>query len=399
MQKILRWLLLIALAGGVAAFAYTRQAGKNGDELSYSTVKVERGPLTARVTATGTLSALITVQVGSQVSGRIQSLHADFNSKVKKGEVIARLDPQLFDAAVQSAQANLAAAEGNLARAKALATDAERQAQRAQEVFAQKLISQAERDTAQANAESARASVASSEGAVAQAKAALYQAKINLAYTVITSPTSGVVISRNVDVGQTVAAALQAPTLFTIAEDLRKMQVHTSVAESDVGKLTEGMEASFTVDAYPSERFRGAVSQVRNAPQILQNVVTYDAVIDVDNADLRLKPGMTANVNFVYAKRDDALLAPNAALRFRPPADLMKTGGTPAPKRGDGPANARTLWVLRETQPVPVQVEVGVSDGSQTEITGGELQAGDSLITEAVGAKPKTPQTPMRMGF
>ncbi len=384
-----RWLWVLLVVAAAAAFAYTRQSGKSADDPGYSTVKVERGPLVARVTATGTLSALVTVQVGSQVSGRIQSLHADFNSKVKKGEVIARLDPQLFDAAVQSAQANLAAAEGNLARTRALATDAERQAQRAQDVFAQKLISQAERDTAQANAESTRAGVASSEGAVAQAKAALYQAKINLAYTVIASPTNGVVISRNVDVGQTVAAALQAPTLFTIAEDLRKMQVHTNVAESDVGKLRENMEASFTVDAYPSERFRGTVSQVRNAPQILQNVVTYDAVIDVDNADLRLKPGMTANVNFVYAKRDDVLKVPNVALRYRPPGERAK----PA----DGAAGTRTLWVLRDAQPMAVEVKTGVSDGTQTEIISGELQAGEALITETLGAKPKTPQQPMRM--
>lgn len=401
MRRALRWLLLAALIGGAAAYAYTQQAGKRADDMTYSTVAVERGPLTARVTATGTLSALITVQVGSQVSGRIQSLHADFNSEVKKGQVIARLDPQLFDAAVQSAQANLSAAEGNLTRARALATDAERQAQRAQEVFALKLISQAERDTTQANAESTRASVASAEGAVAQAKASLYQAKINLAYTVIASPTNGVVISRNVDVGQTVAAALQAPTLFTIAEDLRKMQVHTSVAESDVGKLREQMAASFTVDAYPGERFGGTVSQVRNAPQILQNVVTYDAVIDVDNADLRLKPGMTANVNFIYAKRDDALLVPNAALRLRPPpqwADLLKAETATPQKRGSGPLSARTLWILRDAQPAPVQVDVGVSDGTKTEVTGGDLQAGDLLITDAIGGKPKS-QQPMRMGF
>lgn len=395
---MLRWFLIAAVVTGAAAFAYTRQTEKSA-EFIYTTVPLSRGPLVARVTATGTLTALVTVQVGSQVSGRIQSLHADFNSKVSRGEVIARLDPQLFEANVEQAQANLTAAEGNLARARALATDAERQAQRAQEIYAQKLISQAERDTTQANAESTRASVASAEGAVAQAKASLNQAKINLAYTVIRSPTNGVVISRNVDVGQTVAAALQAPTLFTIAEDLRKMQVHTSVAESDVGRLTENMAASFTVDAYPGERFHGVVSQVRNAPQTVQNVVTYDAVIDVDNADLRLKPGLTANVNFIYAKRENALLLLNSALRFRPSSELAQKAGVTLPKRGDGPSSKRTLWVLRSEQPQPVQVELGVSDGTRSEIVSGEIHEDDPVITEMSDGKPKPIQPPMGRMF
>lgn len=383
-------LAIIALLA-IASWVFTHPEGDAKAE-RFITVDASRGSLIARVTATGTLAARITVQVGSQVSGRIQSLHADFNSPVEKGEVIARLDPQLFEAAALQADANLAAAEGNRARAEALAADAERQAQRAQDLFGQKLISQAERDTARANAESSRAGVAAAEGAVAQARAAQTQARINLAYTVIRSPTRGVVISRNVDVGQTVAAALQAPTLFTIAEDLRTMQVHTSVAESDVGKLREGMHATFTVDAYPGESFKGRVQQVRNAPQVIQNVVTYNAVIDVDNADLRLKPGMTANVSFVYARRDDALRVPNAALRFRAPADW------PKPPRDEVPG-ARTLWVLRENQPVAITVTTGVSDGTQTEITGGELVAGDRLITDLPSDKPKSPQAPVRLGF
>lgn len=382
----------------LAAVAYwqwpgTQDAAAPG---TYLTQPATRGDLVARVTATGTLSARVTVQVGSQVSGRIQALHADFNSTVKKGQVIARLDPQLYQASVEQARANLAAAEANLARARVQANDAERQARRAAELQDQKLLSTAERDTARANAEATQASVMAAEGSVAQARAALNQARVNLDYTVIASPVNGVVISRSVDVGQTVAASLQAPTLFTIAEDLQKMQVHTSVAESDIGRLSETMPASFTVDAYPSERFRGRVAQIRNAPQVVQNVVTYDAVIDVDNPDLRLKPGMTANVTFVVARRENALRVANAALRYRPENSVQRTHASATPRRGEGPANQRTLWVLRDNQPQPVIVETGISDGQQTEILSGELREGDALITDTTAEKAKT-AAPMRL--
>lgn len=399
----MRYALIAAAAVAVALLGWKFWSGGAADASvsAYTTVPAARGNLVARVTATGTLSARVTVQVGSQVSGRIAALYADFNSPVKKGEIIARLDPQLYEAATEQARANLAAAGGNLVKAKALSTDADRQSRRAAELFEQKLVSQADRDSAHANLESARASIAVAEGSVAQARAALGQAKVNLAYTVITSPTDGVVISRAVDEGQTVAATLSAPTLFTIAQDLRKMEVHTNVAESDIGKLADDMQVSFTVDAYPSERFKGRIRQIRNAAQTVQNVVTYDAVIDVDNPDLRLKPGMTANASFVYAKRDNALLAPNAALRFRPPPELTKVLNPPkrAEGRGDGPPNERTLWVLREGQPVALKVQTGVSDGSQTEILGAELNEGDLLITDAPGAKAKQQQPPMGRMF
>ena len=384
--------LALAAAGGWAAF---KPAGETGSEAAYITMPASRGKLVARVTATGTLSALVTVQVGSQVSGRITELAADFNSVVKKGQIIARLDPQLFEASVAQAQANLTAAEGNLARARAEAADAERQSRRADELFAQKLVAQADRDTAASKLDSARASIAAAEGSVAQARAALGLAKVNLGYTVIASPTDGVVISRSVDVGQTVAASLSAPTLFTIAQDLRQMQVHTNVAESDIGKLKDDTPVSFTVDAYPSERFRGRVAQIRNAAQVVQNVVTYDAVIDVDNSDLRLKPGMTTNVTFIYARREDALLVPNAALRYRPSVEQTRS----QKPRGEGALNERTLWVLREGQPVAVAALTGVSDGSFTEITGGELKDGDALITDQKSDKAKAQQPPMGRMF
>ncbi len=304
----------------------------------YETARVDRGRIVAQVTATGTLSALVTVQVGSQVSGRIQQLFVDFNSPVKKGQLIAKIDPQLFQATLEQARANHIAARADLARAKVQAADAARQLARTRSLAERKLVAQADLDTAQATAEGAQAGVDAAAGKVEQARASLQQAQVNLAYTNIISPINGTVISRSVDVGQTVAASLQAPTLFVIAEDLAKMQVDTSVAEADIGKLRAGMDASFTVDAFPGRRFRGTVRQIRNAPQNVQNVVTYDAVVDVGNPDLELRPGMTANVSFVFADRADVLRVPNGALRFRPSAELQagRRGGAGAAGGGAG---------------------------------------------------------------
>jgi HlyD family secretion protein len=394
-------LAALALAGGIAWSLKGSGGGKS--EYRLETAKAERGRIVAKVTATGTLSAIVTVQVGSQVSGRVAALHADFNSKVKKGDLIAKIDPQLFQATVDQASANLAAAQGNLAKAKAQSADALRQAQRTQTLAQQKLVAQADADTAQSNADALQAGVAAAEGQVAQARASLSQALVNLAYTDIRSPTSGVVISRNVDVGQTVAASLQAPTIFVIAEDLAQMQVDTSVAEADVGRLKDGAPASFTVDAYPSDVFKGVIRQIRNSPQTVQNVVTYDAVIDVANPDLKLKPGMTANVTFIYAEKDDVLKVPNAALRFKPPPALLAEGprgqqgggntaggvrpeGSKGQGRG-GPEtpDRRTVWVLKDGKPSPLKIRTGISDGSATEVLEGELQPGGEVITDSVG--------------
>jgi HlyD family secretion protein len=353
---------------------------------AFETAKVERGRIAPKVTATGTLSALVTVQVGSQVSGRVQQLNVDFNSTVEKGQVIAKIDPQLFDAALEQAKANALAAQGSLTRAQVQAADAERQLARTKTLADRQVIAQAELDTATANAEAARAQIDVARGNLAQAKASLHQAEVNLQYTTITSPISGTVISRNVDVGQTVAASLQAPTLFVIAEDLRKMQVDTAVAEADVGKLSPGMPATFMVDAFPNERFKGKVRQIRNAPQTLQNVVTYDAVIDVENPDLKLKPGMTANVTFVWAERNDVLKVPNAALRFKP----ANAGGW---KKGERPPpDEKTLYTLEGENLVPHKVKVGVTDGSVTEIVEG-IDEGAMVVTDANdGSGPKRPQ-------
>jgi HlyD family secretion protein len=411
MSKRLRYALIAAVAVLAAAIGVWRMRSEAKPTTSMETARLERGRIVARVTASGTLSAIVTVQVGSQVSGRVAELRVDFNSKVRKGELIAKIDPQLFQATVEQQRANLAAAQGNLAKARAQAVDAQRQADRAQALAAKKLIAQADADTAISNAEALLAGVQAAEGQVAQTRAALNSALVNLAYTDIRSPTNGVVISRNVDVGQTVAASLQAPTLFVIAEDLAKMQVDTNVAEADVGRLRAGMDATFTVDAYPSETFKGKVRQVRNAPQTVQNVVTYDAVIDVDNPDLKLKPGMTANVTFIYAEKDDVLKVPNAALRFKPPAGLVGAGGAAGPAgagagaagpvaRAEGGAGGpggrpatkgpetldrRTIWTLKEGQVSPVRVRTGISDGTFTEVVEGEVAAGAEVVLDAVG--------------
>jgi HlyD family secretion protein len=411
--RILVAAAVLAVAAAAAATWRLRSGGKDG-AFKYETATVDRGRVVARVTATGTLSALVTVQVGSQVSGRIASLHADFNSPVKKGQVIALIDPQIFQASVEQARANVVAAEGNLARAEAQAADAQRQLRRTRELAERKLVAAADLDTAQANADAAEASVKAGQGGVAQARAGLSQATVNLAYTRIVSPTDGVVISRNVDVGQTVAASLQAPTLFVIAEDLGKMQVDTNVAESDVGRLQAGMAATFTVDAFPGQVFKGQVRQVRNSPQTVQNVVTYDAVVDVANPDLKLRPGMTATVTFVYAQKDDVVRLSNAALRFRPPPGMPRPGserageapaaagqegvaGGERPRngngRGGGAEGARAIWMLKDGQPTPVRVRTGITDGTYTELVEGPLGAGDLVITDATGPAGKAQAT------
>jgi HlyD family secretion protein len=371
----------LALVGvGLAAARHFRRAAP--PPIRYETAAVSRGPLQARVTASGSLSALVTVQVGSQVSGRIQELLVDFNTPVRKGQVIARIEPLLFQAAVEQAAANDSAAASNLDKARFQLADAERQAQRMEALWDSRVVARADVDTVETNLGVARAQKASAESTLRQTHAALHQARINLAYTRIVSPIDGVVISRNVDAGQTVAASFQSPTLFVIAEDLRKMQVDTSVAEADVGKLAAGMAAQFTVDAYPSEIFRGRIREVRNAPQTVQNVVTYDAVIDVDNGALKLKPGMTANVTVVHADRRDCLKIANAALRFRPSGEL-------AARRPPAPAaatpDARTVWALRDGHPRPIAVRIGVTDGIATELLGDDVRPGDLLVTEMSG--------------
>jgi HlyD family secretion protein len=380
--------VLVAVALGGAGLG-ARQAFANKKPVAdYQTVAVQEGSVAARVTATGTLSALVTVQVGSQVSGRVKELDANFNSTVKKGDVLALIDPELFQASLEQAQANVSAANGTVAKARAQLVNAKAQYERTQELVKQGLVAQADVDTAKAAADSAAADVQASLGQVAQATAGLHQAQINLQYTRIVSPVDGTVISRSVDVGQTVAAALQAPTLFTIAQDLRQMQVDTSVSESDVGKLQAGMKATFTVDAYPGEKFEGKVREIRNAATTLQNVVTYDAVIDVTNQDLKLRPGMTANVTFTYAQADDAVLVPNAALRYHP---AESTPTAPVKKNAEAAPVEKAVYILRAGQPIEVAITAGITDGTDTQAVGAQLSPGDRVIVDG-GAAGATSQ-------
>jgi HlyD family secretion protein len=401
----LLWLAAILL---VTLFVLYRCAGGVDDSPQYQTAVVERTNVISRVSTSGSLQAVVTVDVGSQVSGRVQELYADFNSAVKKGQRIAKIDPSLFQAAVVQAEANVMAARANVTRLTVTAEDSERQARRASEVFAQRLISETERDNAVATSRAARASVEQADGQLAQARASLEQARTNLRYTDILSPTDGVVISRAVNVGQTVAASLQAPVIFTIAQDLRKMEVHTNVAESDIGRLKPGMRVTFTVDAYPGEPFRGSIRDIRNAPQVVQNVVTYDAVIDVANDDLKLKPGMTATVSVITDRRPEVLAIPNAALRFRPETAGAGQGAGGARERGQAGAGGqasrrqrggegddagaaaanRTVYVLVGGTPQPREVTTGITDGRVTEITGGALEEGEVIITSIAGQNP-----------
>jgi HlyD family secretion protein len=303
----------ILIAGVLTAFLFACTS----DSPAYRTEAVTRGDIQAAVTATGTVNAVTTVLVGTQVSGTIKSLFVDFNSRVKKGQIIAQIDPSTFESQVQQARANLLAAQANLDKADTALVDAKRTFDRNKELFSKNLVPRSDLDTSETNYETAKAQVGSSKAQIEQAKASLDIAKQNFEYTKIVSPVDGVVISRNVDVGQTVAASFQTPTLFTIAQDLTKMQIDTNVAESDIGAVKVGQDVEFTVDAYPDTIFQGKVWQKRQAPITVQNVVTYDVVIQVNNRDFKLMPGMTANVAIILMTRRDVLRVSNAALRFR----------------------------------------------------------------------------------
>jgi HlyD family secretion protein len=513
-RKIASTVLTLAILGGAGYFIYTRYVVEKPAPIEYKTAAVERGRITATVTASGTLSPLKTVQVGSQVSGKILELNADFNSQVKKGDLLAKLDPSLLESDKLKAKANLLSAQASLTRAIADRDNAKSIYDRTKSLADSKVVAQQEVDAAYVAYKSAKASVETAQASVSVAKAAIETVAVNLTYTTIISPIDGVVISRDVSVGQTVAASLSAPTLFTIAEDLRQMEVHTNVAESDVGALTQDMKVNFTVDAYPTERFRGVVQQIRNSPQTVSNVVTYDAVVRVVNDELKLRPGMTASVTFNVQDRRDVILIPNGALRFTPSdpaiaalapqpksegrgeggrgewkkhrdaeeaktdpaaegdarapegdtkiaegdvksADTRsadnKSGGARVPegdakvtdaraqpgkvdeantktetksadaasetrpaddaakgddtgrkrRRGGGGASSteRTVWILENGAPKPLQVQIGISDGSKTEIVGGELKEGDQIITGQTGGEVAKADAPAASPF
>jgi HlyD family secretion protein len=383
----------------LAVVAYRRWAAPGGGgPAEYLTAKADRGTIEQTVTATGTVNPVSTVQVGTYVSGPILALDVDFNSPVKKNQRVAKIDPAQFAVKVQQAEAALATAKARVDKDRADLELKRIQLERNRTLLGRNLIAQNDVDTAKSNSDQAAAQLALDEAAIKQSQASLDEAQVNLNYTDILSPVDGVVVSRNVDVGQTVAASFQTPTLFLIAEDLTKMQVDTNVSESDVGRVHEGQPATFTVDAYPGKPFRGNVSQVRNAPVTVQNVVTYDVVVAVGNPELELKPGMTANVTITTARRDDALRVPARALRFRPeaagPSPTVPPGTAPPAGRPDRKraTDAATVYVLGDDgAPTPVEVRTGIRDSQSVEITGGALAEGAEVV---VGVRRDTAATP-----
>jgi len=426
-----KWLVPAALVvGALLAFL-----GLNRQEAPrYFTARVERGAIHEVVEATGTISAVVTVQVGSQVSGSIARLNADFNSRVHKGDLVAIIDPALFRGALlqatadlENAKANLVAAEANLEKAKAGLVQTKADHERTVGLAGDGIASPQQLDQARASYDSARATVGAAAASVTQARAQVSQkaaavavAQTNLNYTLIRSPIDGTVVARNVDVGQTVAASLQAPTIFTIAQDLTKMQVHAKTDESDVGNIEAGRPVEFKVDAFPRETFHGVVSQVRMNATVVQNVVTYDTIVDFDNRELKLFPGMTAYATIPIATAESALKVPNAALRYKPPLpleeiralygkygidegparDAKPEASKPGPGREQPPPLTAVVWRLEPNGALePVQIELGITDHSYTELAAvvrGQLREGDEIVTSSVGGKP--PSGPPGLG-
>jgi HlyD family secretion protein len=402
MRKILlTGMLLIVVLVGVRYFWAN---GGGSVPAEYRTASVERGSIVSVVGATGTINPVTSVQIGAQVTGKIISLHADYNSVVKAGDIIARIDPSLFQTKRDQAAANLVNTKAMWSKARVDLDQRKRELERTRQLFSRELVSQNELDMATTAYEGASAQLQVSAAQIKQAQALLANTDLDLKYTVIRSPVNGIVIARNVEVGQTVTSGFTTPNIFLIALDLTKMQVDTNVSESDIGGIREGQEVVFSVDAYPNVGFQGIVRQIRNAPIIVQNVVTYDVVVEVDNQDLRLKPGMTANVSITLTKKDDVLTVPNAAFRFFPqkstnekskgesaggPQSQGESTGQEVPSAKSGrKGNGKTVWKVSETgEPVPIRILPGVTDGSVTEIVDGDLQEKDKVIIGIEGPK------------
>lgn len=357
---------LVAVALAVGLWHVTRP-----DAPGYLTLPITRGDISHTINATGTVNPVLTIIVGSYVSGVIQQQYCDFNTRVRKGQLCAKIDPRPYQTLVDQARAEVDNARAQIAKDRALLAYAKRASERNAQLLQHGIVSQDAADSTRSAYDQARAQVDVDAAAIEQRSAALRTAEVNLGYTNIVSPVDGTVVSRNVTIGQTVAASFQTPTLFLIAADLTQMQVDTNVSESDIGALRENIEATFTVEAFPKRQFAGRVVQVRQAPQTVQNVVTYDVVIGAPNADLSLKPGMTATARIVIATRKRALRMPDQALRFTP------SQATPQPAL---PAGAARVWVLRKGRPLAVQVTTGLDDDSYSEITSGDLREGDAVI-------------------
>jgi len=380
----LPWLLALVAIGG-AVYGFLRWS-QSGDGTHYVTAEVTRGPVVRTIITTGAVDPVITVLVGAYVSGTIQSCSCDFNTKVKAGQLCAKIDPRPYQVTVDQDSANLANAEAQLSKDQAALAYAKISYERDAGLLAKGVVSHDSVDSEKSAYDQAVAQIKVDESTILQRKAELHAAQVNLDYTNITSPVDGTVVSRNITIGQTVAASFQTPTLFLIAQDLTKMQIDTNVSETDVGSAKVGQKAFFTVEAFPDRTFDGQVAQVREAPITVQNVVTYDVVVNVDNPDLALLPGMTANTRIVTDERDDVLRVPMRALRFAPKdrrhhADDADDAHASGQREGSGkPHDA--VWVLRDGQPTRVPVVIGLSDGTFAEIVKGDLQPGDRVVVD-----------------
>jgi len=426
MNKLIIIVVLLA-AGGGAAWWFGFHNGKA--DVKYRFGKVEKGDLRVTVTATGTVQPFLLVQVGTQVTGTIQKLIVDFNDKVKANQLVAQIDPAPFQAKVDQDKASLVKSQADVIRVKAMLTQAEKELARSRELQKKELISPSDLDTAVANFDSLAAQVKVADASVVQAQAQLDSSMVNLRYTTIISPIDGIVISRNVDVGQTVAASLSAPTIYVIADDMKKIQVQASVAEADIGRIKEEMEVTFTVDAHRTDTFKGKVSQIRLSPTTVQNVVTYTVMINADNPEGKLLPGMTASVAFEIAQYNDIVKIPNAALRFTPPgvaetlaketpakkepppeSETAKKGegdGPPRKARGSGTKGGKgrtagRVWVLgADGTPSMIPVNADATDGAWTRMLKGELADGQEVIIGIVlegGDAMTNPFAPGRSG-
>lgn len=400
MKKLVISLIVAVVALGTGLWFWLGRTAA----VSYRFAKIERGAIVSAISATGTVNAVTTVLVGSQVSGTIQKLHVDYNSRVKKGQAIAEIDPALFVAQVEQARGNWQSAQANVLKGKVTLADAKRTLERNRQLLSQGILAQSDFDTAQTAYDAALAGLKAAEASVTQTRGALMQAETNLKNSVIRSPVDGVVISRSIDVGQTVAASFQTPTLFSIAQDLTKMQIDTSVDESDISRARLGQPVSFTVDAYPNRTFTGNVTQIRSAPITVQNVVTYVVVVQVDNREQLLKPGMTANVSIETGRKENVLKLPSAALRFRPRSsgdkDKPKAGAAMPQPKGAMPSGAKKtaaeqsgqkVFVLKEGKPSAVKLQTGMSDTAYVEISDSPLKEGDEVIVEQIDSKKKKP--------
>jgi HlyD family secretion protein len=374
-KNIISVVILILILIGVLFFF------KKSDKApQYITQTAERGDIRATVSATGTVNAVTTVLVGTQVSGTIKQLYVDYNSTVKKGQLLAQIDPASFEAQVAQASANLLLARANLEKSRVALRDTLTTFERNKILYGKNFISKSDLDTSETIYLSALAQIKASEAQVEQTRAALSLSQTNLRYTQIVSPVNGTVISRSIDVGQTVAASFQTPTLFTIAQDLTKMQIDASIDEADIGRIKTNQPVTFTVDAYPDQTFKGNVSEIRNAPTTVQNVVTYAVIVKVDNPELKLKPGMTANVSIIIDDKKGILRIPNAALRVKI-QDKEITAATP---KGTG------VWILEDKKPTRVPLTIGISDNRFTEVLSGNISESSRLIVEVKSNNQKT---------